>query len=302
MALIIDESFEYRHKKFDQGKRPRNDSHHSHSGEISDYEYIHVDIERLDNEDVNDHHSQAFTINTSNSSLGMVEEQPTSSSPPPPFKRARTSSFASNNSYSTFSPMTFPTPLQRNTSTPLGSSTLATLAPTTAILPKISDETLRSICKYHGNMVRKFPKKERTPKDQERRNKNTIACRMSRRVKKLEHIAIEEQYKEFSQQTFQIIEQAMRSTAYLNELMKLSNETTMSQGSSILDIEENEVKLFDLKQEMHVDVEVEVEEHQMAAEYINCISPSLSATSSSTSPHEKKPFTIAYLMGNEQKF
>lgn len=88
----------------------------------------------------------------------------------------------------------------------------------------ISPEALRDICKYHGNMVRKFPKKERTPKDQERRNKNTIACRMSRRVKKLEHLAVEEQYKEFTAQHLKIVEQGMRANAYfhhLNQLVKL---------------------------------------------------------------------------------
>ncbi|XP_064547650.1 protein Mabiki [Drosophila montana] len=87
--------------------------------------------------------------------------------------------------------------------------------------PAISPEALRDICKYHGNMVRKFPKKQRTPKDQDRRNKNTIACRMSRRVKKLEHLAIEEQYKEFTAQHLKIVEQSMRATAYFNHLNQL---------------------------------------------------------------------------------
>jgi len=89
----------------------------------------------------------------------------------------------------------------------------------------ISPEALRDICKYHGNMVRKFPKKERTPKDQDRRNKNTIACRMSRRVKKLENLAVEEQYKEFTSQHLKIVEQSMRANAYfhhLNQLVKLN--------------------------------------------------------------------------------
>ncbi|KAH8403282.1 hypothetical protein KR222_009689, partial [Zaprionus bogoriensis] len=102
--------------------------------------------------------------------------------------------------------------------------------PTTAISP----EALRDICKYHGNMVRKFPKKERTPKDQERRNKNTIACRMSRRVKKLEHLAIEEQYKEYTSQHLKIVEQSMRATAYFNHLNQLAKlEQAKSPTSSL---------------------------------------------------------------------
>ncbi|XP_030377196.1 protein Mabiki [Scaptodrosophila lebanonensis] len=102
------------------------------------------------------------------------------------------------------------------------SSSSSLPSPSSSELPKISADTLRDICKYHGNMVRKFPKKDRTPKDQERRNKNTIACRMSRRVKKLEHLAIEEQYKHFSAEHLKIVEQSMRATAYFNHLNELS--------------------------------------------------------------------------------
>ncbi|XP_034668779.1 protein Mabiki [Drosophila subobscura] len=97
----------------------------------------------------------------------------------------------------------------------------STTASSSHSLTSISAAALQNICKYHGNMVRKFPKKERTPKDQERRNKNTIACRMSRRVKKLEHLAIEEQYNEFSSQHLKIAEQSMRACVYLNHLQQL---------------------------------------------------------------------------------
>ncbi|XP_075154142.1 uncharacterized protein LOC142227460 [Haematobia irritans] len=284
MSLIIDESFEYRHKKFDQSKRPRNDSHNS----SDDYDFAHVDIERIDDDDADaEPQYQMTTSNTASLYENyMASNSSATSISPPPCKRARTSSFTSVNSYANFSPLPMTRTQERRTSTPLTSTSLASISPTAAILPKISDETLRSICKYHGNMVRKFPKKERTPKDQERRNKNTIACRMSRRVKKLEHIAIEEQYKEFSQQTFEIIEQAMRSTAYLNELMKLSN--AIDNGSTARDIEEKDVKLFALTNEN--------EERSSSSS-----SSSLSSLSSPSaiSNQEKKPFTIAYLVGNK---
>ncbi|XP_051859375.1 protein Mabiki [Drosophila albomicans] len=85
----------------------------------------------------------------------------------------------------------------------------------------ISSEKMRDICKYHGNMVRKFPKKERSPKDQDRRNKNTIACRTSRRVKKLEHLVVEEQYKEFKLQHLKVVEQSMRAQAYFKHLSEM---------------------------------------------------------------------------------
>ncbi|XP_073825763.1 mabiki [Musca autumnalis] len=263
MSFITEESFEYRHKKFDQGKRPRGDSMSSRNSSI-----ISEDEDRLvvDIESVGDEQPQLQETSSSNSFNTPIttyhynaEHMDVDNTSEPPYKRSRTGSFGSNSSYSSYSPSL----MGRNTSTPMmmtrtTSSTSPLLASTAAILPKISTETLASICKYHGNMVRKFPKKERTPKDQERRDKNTIACRMSRRVKKLEHIAIEEQYKEFSQQTFEIIEQAMRSTAYLQELMKLSNAVSAGE-------------VFGIKEEPF----------------------------SSVTP-EKKPFTIAYLMGNEE--
>ncbi|XP_005181611.2 protein Mabiki [Musca domestica] len=269
MSFNNSDSFEYRHKKFDQGKRPREDSISSGNSSIlsEDEDRLQIDIESLDEEQDMQQTSYSFNTPSSNTTTSSYLNEhrlnPEGISEEPPYKRSRTGSFGSNSSYSTYSPI-----MGRNTSTPMmmQSSTAPVLAPTTAILPKISTETLASICKYHGNMVRKFPKKERTPKDQERRDKNTIACRMSRRVKKLEHIAIEEQYKEFSQQTFEIIERAMRSTAYLHELMKLSNAVT-----SGAEEEERDVKVFGIKQEQN-----------------------------STMTSEKKPFTIAYLMGDRE--
>ncbi|XP_061401442.1 protein Mabiki-like [Musca vetustissima] len=255
MSLIINESFEYQHKKFNHGKRPRDDGSSNSSQSGDDEDQLYIDVETVEEEipnTYNYHESEMSTTTTSTS----------------PYKRPRTESFGSTTSYSAFSPLPPPTrvAVERHTSTPYmtDSSSISpnALEPTAAILPKISTETLASICKYHGNMVRKFPKKQRTPKEQERRDKNTIACRMSRRVKKLEHVAIEEQYKEFTQQTFEIIEQAMRSTVYLQELMKLSN--------AIGNVEMTHGIFFDIKRE-----------------------------EGSATP-EKKSFSIAYLVGNEE--
>ncbi|XP_016961801.1 protein Mabiki [Drosophila biarmipes] len=85
----------------------------------------------------------------------------------------------------------------------------------------IITEAIQDIFKYHVNMVRKFPKKERTPKDQERRNKNTIACRMSRRKKKFDDLQVEQQYKECSLEHLKIAEQSLRARVYLNHLKQL---------------------------------------------------------------------------------
>ncbi|XP_067620082.1 uncharacterized protein [Eurosta solidaginis] len=115
--------------------------------------------------------------------------------------------------------------------TPAGTLELATTTnasnplppPAATVLSRISEDKLRSICTYHSNMVRQFPKKERSPKDQERRNKNTIACRMSRRLKKLEHIAIEVQLKECERQYAQLMEDRLRLQTYIEQLAQFTS-------------------------------------------------------------------------------
>ncbi|XP_037808939.1 protein Mabiki-like [Lucilia sericata] len=228
-ATTMEECFEYRHKKFDQSsQRVRSNSLSSSQG---DYECIKVEIERLNDNTTATSSTSSYNINNlaNESNLKRTHtalnsgEHNYDSGFIPEAKRPRTTSFGSSSTYSqVFSPLA----IKRQTSTPLtkpSNNRILIYPSTSSHFTQISDDTLRSICKYHGNMVRKFPKKERSAKDQERRDKNTIACRMSRRVKKLEHIAIEEQYKEFSQQTFDIIEQSMRATAYLHELMQLTS-------------------------------------------------------------------------------
>lgn len=87
---------------------------------------------------------------------------------------------------------------------------------------KISQETLTDICKYHKNMARKYPNKVRSAKDQEKRDKNTIACRMSRRLKKLEEVAIEEQYKECKEKYLENLLETKRIVLYMKELIELT--------------------------------------------------------------------------------
>ncbi|XP_065356484.1 protein Mabiki-like [Calliphora vicina] len=254
-TATMEESFEYLHKKFDQSsKRLRSDSLSSSTG---DYECIQVEIERIS--EIAKATSPSSSSNSQETNNKRSYSPDTSESNYSEAKRPRSSSFGSYTQ--AFSRLN----TQRQTSTPFTSSAVA-VPPAAAILPKISDETLRSICKYHGNMVRKYPKVQRSAKDQERRDKNTLACRMSRRVKKLEHIAIEEQYKEFSQQTFDIVEQSMRSTAYLHELMQLLSCQQL--GEMATQQPNNSILLTE--------------------------SPSIS------SAQQKKPFTIAFLAGREE--
>lgn len=96
-------------------------------------------------------------------------------------------------------------------------------------LPAIPKEAYEDICKFRSNMVRKFPKKERSVKEQERRDKNTYACRKSRRVKKIEQVAVEEEYKNFKDANLRMAEYAIRAAAYFKELMKMTEEASASE-------------------------------------------------------------------------
>ncbi|EDW46005.1 protein Mabiki [Drosophila sechellia] len=110
----------------------------------------------------------------------------------------------------------------------------------------IITEAIQGIFKYHVNMVRKFPKKERSPKDQERRNKNTIACRMSRRKKKFDDLQIEQQYKECSDEHLKIAEQSLRARVYLNHLKQLVKQEDHPLVSSRRVPEENTKSNFSI--------------------------------------------------------
>ncbi|KAH8249212.1 hypothetical protein KR032_007324 [Drosophila birchii] len=79
-------------------------------------------------------------------------------------------------------------------------------------------DAIRDICKYHVNMVRKFPKKERTEKEQERRDKNTMACRLSRRKKKIDDLEVKEEYDQFLKTHHEMAEQSLRAKVYLDQL------------------------------------------------------------------------------------
>uniref|UniRef100_A0A0A1WWM6 BZIP domain-containing protein n=1 Tax=Zeugodacus cucurbitae TaxID=28588 RepID=A0A0A1WWM6_ZEUCU len=154
---------------------------------------------------------------------------------------------------------------------------------TSVVLSRIGEDKLRSICTYHTNMVRTFPKKERSPKDQERRNKNTIACRMSRRVKKLEQIALEEECKEFEAQELAMTEDMLRATAYLEQLELLIA------GIQSSDDEESEIDVVNVGDENDASVVGIAAGAAPRLPQANAL-PSHSSRSSA--------FTIASLLGN----
>uniref|UniRef100_A0A1A9WUP4 BZIP domain-containing protein n=1 Tax=Glossina brevipalpis TaxID=37001 RepID=A0A1A9WUP4_9MUSC len=91
------------------------------------------------------------------------------------------------------------------------------------IQPTIRDEHLLKICEYHANMARTFSKKQRSAKDQERRDKNTEACRISRKMTKLRDFITVEKYKTSYEENLRICEELTRTKMYLNTLVLLEN-------------------------------------------------------------------------------
>uniref|UniRef100_A0A034W1B0 BZIP domain-containing protein n=1 Tax=Bactrocera dorsalis TaxID=27457 RepID=A0A034W1B0_BACDO len=159
-----------------------------------------------------------------------------------------------------------------------------------AVLSRISEDKLRSICTFHTNMVRQFPKKERSPKDQERRNKNTIACRMSRRIKKLEQIAVEEECKELEQQHEAMTEEILRATAYLDQLELLMAQTQIS------DDDESEIDVVNISDE-RCDTPATASASKLHNKPVGVpmLPPPVMGPASRIKPH---PFSIAGLLGN----
>ncbi|XP_055921469.1 uncharacterized protein LOC129952709 [Eupeodes corollae] len=90
----------------------------------------------------------------------------------------------------------------------------------TGVFP-IEPSKLSEVCKYHDNMVRRHPPKIRTEHEQVKRDLNTEACRLSRRVSKLAGIILEEQYRERTVANNKIVEESIRSIHYLKSLLDM---------------------------------------------------------------------------------
>ncbi|KAH8274035.1 hypothetical protein KR044_008592 [Drosophila immigrans] len=67
---------------------------------------------------------------------------------------------------------------------------------------------------YHANMVRSQRPRLRSPKAQQRRDRNTLACLLSRRARVAKEVAMEQQYKLYKQQHDVNLEQQIRLSLY----------------------------------------------------------------------------------------
>ncbi|XP_013101331.1 uncharacterized protein LOC106083053 [Stomoxys calcitrans] len=86
---------------------------------------------------------------------------------------------------------------------------------------QVSQQVINKVCRYHGNMARPQPSRERSMEEQIKRERNTEACRLSRRAKKLEEVLVEQQYRERLQANEKVLEASIRSILYMKALMGL---------------------------------------------------------------------------------
>lgn len=86
---------------------------------------------------------------------------------------------------------------------------------------QVSQQVINKVCRYHGNMARHHPQRERSMEEQIKRERNTEACRLSRRAKKLEEMLVEQQYRERLMANEKVLEASIRSILYMKALMGL---------------------------------------------------------------------------------
>ncbi|XP_061390576.1 uncharacterized protein LOC133325859 [Musca vetustissima] len=86
---------------------------------------------------------------------------------------------------------------------------------------QVSQQVINKVCRYHGNMARQHPQRERSMEEQIKRERNTEACRLTRRAKKLEEMLVEQQYRERLEANEKVLEASIRSILYMKALMGL---------------------------------------------------------------------------------
>ncbi|XP_023295429.2 uncharacterized protein LOC111678364 [Lucilia cuprina] len=86
---------------------------------------------------------------------------------------------------------------------------------------QVSQQVISKVCRYHGNMARHHPQRERSAEEQFKRERNTEACRLSRRARKLEEVLVDQQYRQRLHANNKILEASIRSILYMKTLMGL---------------------------------------------------------------------------------
>ncbi|KAH8285754.1 hypothetical protein KR018_002005 [Drosophila ironensis] len=77
------------------------------------------------------------------------------------------------------------------------------------------------VSQYHANMVRRPQSpRQRSPKEQERRDRNTLACLLSRRAKQAQEERMAREYEHFRNRHAAMLEQQMRLGLYYRQLLQ----------------------------------------------------------------------------------
>ncbi|XP_017060696.2 protein Mabiki [Drosophila ficusphila] len=78
-----------------------------------------------------------------------------------------------------------------------------------------------SVSQYHANMVRRSQiQRQRSPKEQLRRDRNTLACLLSRRAKQAQMEQMSQQYEQYRNHHAAIMEQQVRLGLYYRHILQ----------------------------------------------------------------------------------
>lgn len=87
--------------------------------------------------------------------------------------------------------------------------------------PKSSSTPIPPASTYHANMVRHCQtSRQRSPREQQRRDRNTLACLMSRRARQAQDTHMALQYEQYRAQQAAILEQQVRFSLYYRQLLQ----------------------------------------------------------------------------------
>nr|XP_016998464.2 protein Mabiki [Drosophila takahashii] len=78
-----------------------------------------------------------------------------------------------------------------------------------------------SVSQYHANMVRRHQApRQRSPKEQMRRDRNTLSCLLSRRAKQAQEEHVNQQYEQYRSHHAAMMEQQVRLSLYYRQILQ----------------------------------------------------------------------------------
>lgn len=87
--------------------------------------------------------------------------------------------------------------------------------------PSAGPATMAPVSTYHANMVRRSQTtRQRSPKEQQRRDRNTLACLLSRRARQAQEAQMAQQYELYCAQQAAVLEQQVRFGIYYRQLLQ----------------------------------------------------------------------------------